>query len=358
MALGDNFLTDLTNIAGLAGMFTSAKDKGSISWGAAERNTGQAEAFAPRLNKLDADRMAYMTKPTGDFLKGMAEPQAEAYNTYQNATYSADTSRQIGRIQETGAALGMSPWEIMGQGGAAPLPSPTLNSPQAPGASRATDYMASMIPLKTAQLQAKTALAQTAIQSATTREVAETQAKTARDVANTNTANGALPLSQVMETMARTDESRARTIQQAAQTLNTHASTLNIKALTEKVGDERKYLKEQVQESKTRQDLNVMNTVTGWDRQSLAAFETILKTLPTETITAGPYSTNVKTGWRELAEIAANSAGTNDARSAMQAKIAKMPQDTVQTFWQIFKDLGSALGIKKEEPAWTTGGRQ
>lgn len=59
----------------------------------------------------------------GDFLRGMVDPSAQSYNAYQDQTYGADTDRQIGRIQDTAAALKMSPWELNGGSAATPLPS-------------------------------------------------------------------------------------------------------------------------------------------------------------------------------------------------------------------------------------------
>src|SRR5690242_9865393 len=68
-------------------------------------------------------------KRQGQFLQGIAPSQAMAYNDYQDRTYSEDTNRQINRIQQTGDALGMSPWEVTGAPGSSPLPTATLNQP-------------------------------------------------------------------------------------------------------------------------------------------------------------------------------------------------------------------------------------
>lgn len=121
------------------------------------------------------------------FLQEMAPAQAAAYNTYQDATFGNETERQIGRIQQTGTALGMSPWEVMGQGGAAPAPA-VMNTPQRtdPGST-----LAALMPLKIAEMNNKTALAQTAMQTDSAQRIAAQQ-----------TAEGQLPQAQVLATQA------------------------------------------------------------------------------------------------------------------------------------------------------------
>lgn len=97
----------------------------------------------------------------GKYLEGLAPAQAGAYNTYQDATYAADSQRQIDRIKSTGEQLGMSPWEIMGQGGAAPLPSPSFGgSGQTPAKG---DYLRELTPLVVTNMNNKTALATAAL---------------------------------------------------------------------------------------------------------------------------------------------------------------------------------------------------
>lgn len=100
----------------------------------------------------------------GAFLKGLAPAQGEAYNTYQDATYGADTDRQIDRIQNMAGKLGMSPWEIVGSGGSQPLPSGGPPQNQGP---QGAAYLQAVTPVKIAQMQAKTALAQTKMQTDT-----------------------------------------------------------------------------------------------------------------------------------------------------------------------------------------------
>ena len=151
----------------------------------------------------------------GQFLEGLAPSQAAAHNTYQDATYQEDTARATERIQSMGSELGMSPWEIMGQSGSTPLPTPA--APQNQGG----QYLSQLAPLKIAEINAKTQLATAKLQSDTALKTTEMTtgaakygtdvgAETARTVANINTANGKVPVTQAdlnaqqkMESMAR-----------------------------------------------------------------------------------------------------------------------------------------------------------
>lgn len=138
------------------------------------------------------------------FLQEMAPAQAAAYNTYQDQTFGNETQRQIGRIQQTGTALGMSPWEVMGQGGAAPAPA-VMNTPQRtdPGST-----LAALMPLKIAEMNNKTALAQTAMQTDSAQRIAAQQ-----------TAEGQLPQAQVLATQAAQYASLESATRLQAQTM-------------------------------------------------------------------------------------------------------------------------------------------
>jgi len=137
-------------VAAIGNLFGVGKDR--PSWRDMQFMMDTSERLAPRDIALQ-----------GQYLEGLAPAQAGAYNTYQSETYGEDTQRQIDRIQTTGDALGMSPWEIMGQGGAAPLPSPAYGG-ASQGASKG-DYMAQLVPLEIAKMNNKTALASTALQT-------------------------------------------------------------------------------------------------------------------------------------------------------------------------------------------------
>lgn len=121
-------------------------------------------------NRLWPDEIARQ----GDFLKGLAPAQGEAHNTFQDATYGADTDRQIGRISQMASQLGMSPWEITGAGGntgATPLPAPEPSG----GGGQMGSFLQGLVPLKVAQLQAKTQLATAQINAQTQRYTVDQQ---------------------------------------------------------------------------------------------------------------------------------------------------------------------------------------
>lgn len=187
------FLETLGTIGNIAGSVSSVMQMFGIgkkdrpSWRDMQFMMDTSERLAPRDIALQ-----------GQYLEGLAPAQAGAYNTYQNETYGEDTQRQIDRIKATGDQLGMSPWEVTGASGAAPLPSPSFGGGgQAPGRG---DFMSAMVPLKVAEMNNKTALAQTAMQTEAQKSIASQQ-----------TAGGKLPEAQLLKT--------------AAETLLTHAST-------------------------------------------------------------------------------------------------------------------------------------
>lgn len=115
------------------------------------------------------------------FLAGVTPQNAMSYNQYQDMTQPADTDRTIDRIQRTSTALGMSPWELTGTGGASPLPSPSMGPQQ--GTGQAKEFMAQMTPLAVAKLGQETALKTTAMNNATQEKIAGIQTGTQKDIA-------------------------------------------------------------------------------------------------------------------------------------------------------------------------------
>lgn len=132
-------------------------------------------------------------KRQGDFLTGLAPSQAAAYNKYQDATYNADTMRHASRVQTMADELGMSPWEITGASGAAPLPSP---GPAPTRNDTSSQFMQNAIPLEVAKINAKTSIANAMIQSETAKDVAATQTASAQHISSQQTASGMLPVEQ------------------------------------------------------------------------------------------------------------------------------------------------------------------
>lgn len=128
-------------------------------------NTGRMshEHFMEAEARADIDNSRSVARGS-EFLKGLAPAQGEAYNTYQDATYGADTNRQVDRIQTMAGKLGMSPWELTGTGGSNPLPSPGPPA-QAQQGQGSGQFLASQTALQTAKIAAQTQLATTKMQT-------------------------------------------------------------------------------------------------------------------------------------------------------------------------------------------------
>lgn len=258
-------------IASLAKLFGLGKDR--PSWRDMQFMMDTSERLAPRDIALQ-----------GQYLEGLAPHQAAAYNEYQGATYGEDTQRQIDRIKSTGEQLGMSPWEIMGQGGAAPLPSPAYGGGgQAP---QKGDYLQS-IPVKIAEMNNKTALAQTAMQTATQERIASQQ-----------TAGGELPKKQVLES--------------AARTILTEQDTMTSKA-------------------KERESL-ISGSATQ-NRQWLDSIGTLAQWAGTTTINLGPVQATANNEYLELVKMYQSLVNDDKATSeqdAINAYVSRLPADQFQ----------------------------
>lgn len=126
------------------------------------------------------------------FLEGTTPTNAAAYNTYQDATFGADTQRQADRIKTMGKELGMSPWELTGKTNTTPV--------QSFGDQKAADtqFLSQQMPLKIAEMQSRTQLANTFL-----------QAQTQKEINSQNTVGGELPKQQRIESAARTVNANA-----------------------------------------------------------------------------------------------------------------------------------------------------
>lgn len=185
------------------------------------------------------------------FLQEMAPAQAAAHNTFQDATYGADTQRSIDRIDQTSTALGMSPWEVLGKQNVAPAPAaPAQQQGDAQG------LLSQMVPLKVAEMSNRTALAQTAMQTDSAQRIAAMQ-----------TAGGQTATSQVELNKAATELSKAN------------------QALA--VASERKTNTEQY---RTAQAV------------SIDAMEALYRILPQTEIDAVVMKSSYKEGWKKLAQ--------------------------------------------------------
>lgn len=122
------------------------------------------------------------------FLEGTTPTNAAMYNQYQDATYGKDSQRQADRIKLMGSELGMSPWELTGNStNTSPVQSFGEGKPQD------TQFLSQQMPLKIAEMQARTQLANTFLQTQTQKEINEQ-----------NTVGGELPRQQRIESAART----------------------------------------------------------------------------------------------------------------------------------------------------------
>jgi len=126
-----------------------------------------------------------------EFLRMVTPTNADMYNEYQDATQPEDTQRQINNIKSKSEALGMSPWEITGSGGSTPLPAPQSGPQQSKG--DGSSFLSALAPLKIAELNNKTALQQTKMQT-----------DTQKYVADQSTNKGELPKQQTLKAAAET----------------------------------------------------------------------------------------------------------------------------------------------------------
>lgn len=100
------------------------------------------------------------------FLEGTTPTNANAYNQYQNMTYGEDTQRQADRIKTMGKELGMSPWELTGNStNTSPVQSFGESKPQD------TQFLSQQMPLKIAEMQSRTQLANTFLQNQTAEKI-------------------------------------------------------------------------------------------------------------------------------------------------------------------------------------------
>lgn len=170
---GGSFLGQAFNtlVAGATGGF-----KGRPQWRDLQFMNDATNRLWPDEIKRQGQFLEGLAPSQGAAMETLAPHQAAAYNTYQDATFGADTARQTDRIKSMASGLGMSPWEITGAGGATPLPSPSGPMPQgAQGRNPMPDFLSALTPLKIAEMSNKTSLMQTKMQSDTQRYIADQQ---------------------------------------------------------------------------------------------------------------------------------------------------------------------------------------
>lgn len=247
------------------------------------REINRTNQFNTGVNQTNIDNQSA-------FLKGIAPAQAEGYNTYQNATYQADTDRQNDRILDQSKALGMSPWEITGSSGSAPLPSPSApqQNPQQRN-NNGAEFLSTMTPLAIAKMNNETSLKNTKMQT-----------DTSKYIADQSTNKGQLPAAQ--------------TVQQAAQTVLTTMQTAQSSAQTNNINTD----------SALKENQMWLNSVS-----------TLLNALPTINIDTGIFKSTEKDGWRQALQMLGKMDKSN-ITSALQRTVQTMPKPQ---FDQLTKDI-------------------
>lgn len=171
------------------------------------------EDYQHNQNLLDSSNPREIAR-TSSFLEGVAPSQGRAWNTYQDATYGADTQRSIDRTKQTGEQLGMSPWEVMGLQGATPLSPASPTQPKASGES----FLGQMTPLAIAKMNNKTAIQQAKIAQDTALQTTAMQTAQADTANRRSTAEGRLPEHQAQAAAAQANAAIAQVGLTEAQT--------------------------------------------------------------------------------------------------------------------------------------------
>lgn len=266
-----SFLGDLTAFASMFGT-GGAFGKDRPSW-------KDLQFMADTDQRLQPQR----TATTGAFLEGLAPYQAGAYNQYQDATFQGDTDRHIGRIQQTGDALGMSPWELTGAGGANPLPTQSFGDQQAP---KGGEYMSALVPLQTAKMQTQAQLASTLINAETQKYTVDKTTNQQQYTTDQQQGGGQLAQSQIKQI----------------------ASQIAVNDVTQ---------------AKAWTDVDVAN-----QQMVLNLFDTIIKAAPKDTIQLPGFTSTSTPGWRDMAQILQNLGFKAEQDHADRVKILKsLPPD-------------------------------
>jgi len=287
---------------------------------------------ATRVRREDVDHnqnMADLVNPReiarqSAFLTGIAPAQADAYNTYQDATHAADTTREVNRLQTMAPVqaqadlqymdtvyAGTSPWERLGSSAAPSIsaPNPTGGAP-----SRATPDMGSQfLPLIQAQIQADTARDVAGINAMSQQSIARMNNETSLKSVGIQTDDGNLPKQQ--------------TASAAAQQMLAEAQTDSAVASTQK----------------TYQDIN---------NSTVANF---LALIPTESVDLGLYKYSQRPGWQSILPILTSELAPGDKRNSINAAIAKMPAPEINSVKRDALQMAAILG--KGTQAAMSGGK-
>lgn len=199
----------------LTGLDMGQKNGGSNTGIQMGPNPGRIsnEDYQHNQNLLDSSNPREIAR-TNAFLEGVAPSQGAAWNTYQDATYDADTQRAIDRTKQTGDQLGMSAWEVMGLQGSTPLSPGTPTQPKASGET----FLSQMTPLAIAKMNNKTAIQQAKIAQDTALQTTAMQTSQADTANRRSTAEGRLPENQAAAAAAQANAAIAQVGLTEAQT--------------------------------------------------------------------------------------------------------------------------------------------
>lgn len=242
----------------------------------------------------------------GDFLEGLAPSQAAAYNTQQDATFGQDTQRQIGRVKDMSSALGMSPWEITGAGGANPLPSPSGGGQQ--GQSSLPQFLQALIPLEINKQNNATNMSIAKMQNDTAQRGQDVGAETSRYGIDQAQGGGNLAKSQIAQI----------------------ASTINL---------------QDVQHSNGIRDLDLkqQQEVIGW-------MQAVLQAMPKDTLQLPGYTSTMTPGWQNVMKkfMEGQQRYAGDASSMQRALDALPPDDWNAVKQAIIETAKTGTGILNE----------
>lgn len=249
------------------------------------------ENFQHEQGQLNENNTNQIARDT-EYLKGLTQPTADAYNQYQDSTYGQDTNRinqrsasstqqDISNVKAKADALGMSYWELNGQGGASATGVPSPGAPSAPNNNAAsTSYLAS---LATTKMNNDTAKSIAAMNNDTSRYNTAMQTGTAQKNVAMQTNKG-----QVGQ----------------AQTANIQADTL-LKQINETIGHA---TYENVQQSTAESRARTVKTVNDTINSNI---ELAANLAPTYTTNIPGVSRTEKLGWQKILDAKANQTAVN-----------------------------------------------
>ena len=234
------------------------------------------------------------------FLEGVAPAQGNAYNTFQESTYGADTERYKERMDTL--FPGTSPWERLGTSAASPLPSPAPKNESKP----AGGFLQGLAPLATAEISADTQKQVAKIQQQTAKDVAKIHQGTELQKVGMQTNEGQLPVSQMIRNEAETFLANERAVTEG-YTQNEKASRSN------------------------------------WYHNDvlLKSAKSFYELLPFEQVDLGLYKLQSRRGWQAVAEWSEDKQ-SGDTSVSLEGLLSKLPKEETD---KLLQDTAKIAGI-------------